>query len=169
MLQILFKMCCKLCSKICCKLCCKIFCMTFVVPFKNCYFFRNLNAIRSRLNGFFSHQIKDVYLAWKLSKRKHASWSFVFVKTTFHTQETMSTFMYTVQYTGCYTYTAHNNPVTTHSICICTVRKVLSDFVVRDGWCHCKALCDEEFSQIEGNSQKFSHTQHQPINFLTVY
>ena len=37
-----------------------------------------------------------------------------------------------------------------------TVRKVLADFAVCD---YCKALCDEKFSQIEGNGRKFRHLE----------
>ena len=38
-----------------------------------------------------------------------------------------------------------------------TVRNVLANFPLCDGWGYCKALCDVKFSQIERNYRKFSH------------
>ena len=39
----------------------------------------------------------------------------------------------------------------------CTVRKVLGDFAVCDVLSYCKALCDVQFRQIEGNGRTFRH------------
>ena len=38
-----------------------------------------------------------------------------------------------------------------------TVRKVLVDFAVSNGWRYFNALCDLKFCQIGGNGRKFSH------------
>ena len=37
-----------------------------------------------------------------------------------------------------------------------TVRNVLASYAACDWRRYCKALCDEKFSQIEGNGRKFS-------------
>ena len=40
-----------------------------------------------------------------------------------------------------------------------TLLKSLADFTVGHWWSYCKALCDEQFSRIEGNGGKFSHIE----------
>ena len=52
---------------------------------------------------------------------------------------------------------------------IYTVRKVLAHFAVCDRWRYCKALCDEKFSQKEGNGRKFSHIELRNIVIILTF